>query len=118
MIGERARGRRLRFGEVESHRRRPTSAPAEIGGVSQIERSSCQKVRIERDDDVSFPEVVVRHEWRAEVLRFIRDRLDPAEAYRLGEVDLMFGELLPEAPTGLGPAEDEERDAGMRRSSA
>jgi hypothetical protein len=30
-----------------------------------------------------------RHEWRVQVLQFIRDRLDPAEAYRLGEVDLI-----------------------------
>jgi hypothetical protein len=41
-----------------------------------------------------------RHEWRAHVLQFIRDRLDPVETYRLGEIDLLFGELLPDAPDG------------------
>src|SRR5206468_2877663 len=39
-----------------------------------------------------------RHEWRADVLGFIRDHIEPAEAYRLGEADLAFGELLPEKP--------------------
>jgi len=39
-----------------------------------------------------------RHEWRAAVLGFIRDHIEPAEIYRLGEADLAFGELLPEKP--------------------
>ena len=38
-----------------------------------------------------------RHEWRAEVLEFIREHLEPLEVYRLGESDLAFGELLPQA---------------------
>jgi hypothetical protein len=49
-----------------------------------------------------------RHEWRARVLQFIRDRLDPVEAYRLGEVDLLFGELLPETPNWLQAADNGE----------
>jgi hypothetical protein len=58
-----------------------------------------------------------RHEWRVDVLQFIRDRLDPADAYRLGAVDLMFGELLPEAPRWSEQADDEEvpmNQAGRR----
>ena len=39
-----------------------------------------------------------RHEWRAAALEFIRDRIESAEVYRLGEADLRFGELLPEKP--------------------
>ena len=39
-----------------------------------------------------------RHEWRADVLGFIRDHIDASEVYRLGEADLAFGELLPEEP--------------------
>lgn len=50
-----------------------------------------------------------RHEWRAGVLRFIRDHIDPAETYRLGEADLEFGELLPEKPGCVEQAEYEER---------
>jgi hypothetical protein len=42
-----------------------------------------------------------RHEWRAEVLDFIRDHIDVGETYRLGDADLMFGELLPDKPGWL-----------------
>jgi hypothetical protein len=50
-----------------------------------------------------------RHEWRAAVLGFIRDRIECAEVYRLGEADLLFGELLPEKPGWLEQEEYEER---------
>ena len=50
-----------------------------------------------------------RHEWRAAVLEFIRDRIEPAEVYRLGEADLAFGEVLPAKPGWLEQAEYEER---------
>jgi hypothetical protein len=39
-----------------------------------------------------------RHEWRAEVLEFVREHLDQSETYRLGEADLEFAELLPPEP--------------------
>jgi hypothetical protein len=41
-----------------------------------------------------------RHEWRAEVLEFLRDHIDAKETYRLGEDDLAFGELLPRSRVG------------------
>lgn len=50
-----------------------------------------------------------RHEWRVAVLEFIRDRIESAEVYRLGEADLRFGELLPEKPGWLEQEEYEER---------
>ena len=50
-----------------------------------------------------------RHEWRGAVLEFIRDRIESAEIYRLGEADLRFGELLPETPGWLEQEEYEER---------
>ena len=50
-----------------------------------------------------------RHEWRAAVLGFIRDRIEPAEIYRLAEADLHFAELLPEKPGWLEQQEYEER---------
>src|SRR5687768_10897761 len=49
-----------------------------------------------------------RCEWRAERLIFLRDHLDPAEVYRLGEEDLEFAELLQEPPELLGPDESED----------
>ena len=50
-----------------------------------------------------------RHEWRAEVLDFIREHLEPLEIYRLDESDVEFGELLPPAPGSVEQAEYEER---------
>jgi hypothetical protein len=50
-----------------------------------------------------------RHEWRAEVLGFIRNHIDSIEMYRLGEADLAFGELLPEKPGWLEQDDYEER---------
>jgi hypothetical protein len=50
-----------------------------------------------------------RHEWRADVLEFIRDRIESAEVYRLGEADLHFGELLPQKPGSVEQEEFEER---------
>lgn len=39
-----------------------------------------------------------RHEWRCEVLAFIRDHIDASRTYRLRDADLAFGELLPQKP--------------------
>ena len=49
-----------------------------------------------------------RSEWRAERLTFVLDHLDPAETYRLGEMDLEFAELLPEEPELHGPEDYED----------
>ena len=46
-----------------------------------------------------------RHEWRAEVLAFIRDHTDSTQCYLLDEADLSFGELLPEKPGCVERAE-------------
>jgi hypothetical protein len=66
------------------------------------------------EDEPLLPEHICeneaeRHEWRAAVLEFIRDRIESAEVYRLGEADLRFGELLPEKPGSLQQEEYEER---------
>jgi hypothetical protein len=50
-----------------------------------------------------------RHEWRADVLGFIREHIDSSQVYRLGDADLAFGELLPEKPGWLEEEEYEER---------
>lgn len=50
-----------------------------------------------------------RHTWRADVLGFVRDHIDSAEIYRLGEPDLAFAELLPAKPWGVEQEEYEER---------
>jgi hypothetical protein len=51
-----------------------------------------------------------RHAWRADVLQFIRDHLEPAETYHLCAADLEFGELLPSRPEWLMQDEYEERN--------
>ena len=51
-----------------------------------------------------------RHAWRADVLQFIRDHLEPAETYRLCAADLEIGELLPSRPEWLTQDEYEERN--------
>lgn len=48
-------------------------------------------------------------EWRAQVMAFIRDHVEPDETYRLGQADLEFGELLPEKPGWMQQEEYEER---------
>ena len=59
-----------------------------------------------------------RHEWRAERLIFLRDHVDASEAYRLGELDLEFAELLPEPPELLGPDDSENLGRHVRRISS
>ena len=66
------------------------------------------------DEDPLLPEHMCeneeeRHQWRAEVLTFIREHIEPGEVYRLGETDLLFAELLPEKPGWLEQSEYEER---------
>jgi hypothetical protein len=49
-----------------------------------------------------------RLEWRADVLTFLRDHLDPSEIYRLDLSDLETAELLPLKPEWLVQDEFEE----------
>jgi len=49
-----------------------------------------------------------RLEWRADVLTFLRDHLDPTEIYRLDVSDLEEAELLPRKPAWLEQDEFEE----------
>jgi hypothetical protein len=70
----------------------------------------------ETEDEPLLPEHICeyeteRHEWRAEVLEFIRDHVDAQETYRLSAADLEFGELLPSKPGAIEQTEYEERAA-------
>jgi hypothetical protein len=51
-----------------------------------------------------------RREWRAEILEFLREHLEPLDVYRLGRADLEFGELLPAKPGAVEQEEYEERN--------
>ena len=68
------------------------------------------------EDEPLLPEHICdneakRLEWRADVLEFLRDHLEPLEIYRLGESDLAFGEVLPAKPGWL----EEEEYRGTHR---
>lgn len=52
-----------------------------------------------------------QHEWRIDVLEFIREHIEPLEVYRLGPADLDFGELLPEKPASMQQDEYERENA-------
>lgn len=66
----------------------------------------------QEEDVVQMPKHICENEaercaWRADVLGFIHDRLDPSEVYRLSHTDLELGELLPAKPRWLEQEEYE-----------
>jgi hypothetical protein len=68
------------------------------------------------DDPVQIPQHICEYEaerlrWRVEVLEFLRDHLEPAETYLLGQADLEFGDLLPPRPGSVEQQDYEERTA-------
>ena len=96
--------RRLLEQRLEDHRQR----------ADWWKREQARTPEEQTEDEPLLPEHICeneaeRHEWRAAVLEFIRDRIESAEVYRLGEADLRFGELLPEKPGWLEQEEYEER---------
>ena len=73
-----------------------------------------ESAREQTEDEPLLPEHMCEHEargheWRADVLGFIRDHIEAAEVYRLGEPDLLFGELLPAKPWAIEQEGYEER---------
>jgi hypothetical protein len=82
-----------------------------------LDESARWRKNMSSDDDgpdaIQLPEQMCeheaeRHEWRADVLTFIRDHADASETYRLAAADLEFAELLPEKPFIVAQAEYEE----------
>ena len=78
------------------------------------QREQARTPEQQTDDEPLLPDEMCgneaeRHTWRAEVLGFIHDHVDPAEVYRLGEADLAFAELLPGKPWWVEQEEYEER---------
>ena len=53
-----------------------------------------------------------RHEWRRDMLAFIRDHIDTSRTYRLRDADLAFGELLPQKP-GWMEQDEFERETSI-----
>lgn len=100
--------RRLLHERAETHR----------AAVARIKLEQCS----EREPAIDCPqlpdhiveEMIDRHEWRSEVLDFIRAHVESAETYRLGSYDLEFAELLPEAPDEIEDDEEGEYDPRSR----
>ena len=111
-------GLKLTFTGDELRRRLHEQAEAHRAAIARIKAEQCSG----REPAIDCPllpehiveEMIDRHEWRSEVLDFIRAHVERAETYRLGSYDLEFAELLPEAPGGVG--EDDEEDEYDPRS--
>ena len=102
MSGEEVR--RLLEQRIDDHRRR----------AQRWKREQARTAEQQTEDEPLLPNEICaneaeRHTWRAGVLGFIRDHIDPTDAYRLGEADLLFAELLPEKPWWVEQEEYEER---------
>jgi len=96
--------RRLLDERIEGHER----------CVARWKREQARTPDQQTEDEPLLPEDMCeheaeRHEWRADVLGFIRDHIEAAEVYRLAEGDLLFGELLPAKPWSIEQEEFEER---------
>jgi hypothetical protein len=114
-------GLKLTFTGDELRRLLHERAEAHRGAVARIKLEQCSG----REPTIDCPqlpdhiveEMIDRHEWRSEVLDFIRAHVESAETYRLGSYDLEFAELLPEAPGGIDEDdEDDEEDEYDPRS--
>ena len=84
------------------------------GATTLPRREMTRTAEEQTEDEPLLPEHMCeheadRHEWRAEVLEFLRDHLEPLEIYRLAESDLEFGEILPAKPDAVEQSEFEER---------
>lgn len=108
-------GLKLTFTGDELRRLLHERADAHRAAVARIKLEQCA----DREPTIDCPllpehiveEMIDRHEWRSEVLDFIRAHVESAESYRLGSDDLEFAELLPEAPGGF---EEDEYDSQSR----
>jgi hypothetical protein len=97
--------RKLLEQRIDEHQRR----------VDRWKREQARTPEEQTEDEPLLPDHICaneaeRHEWRANVLAFLHDHIDPAEVYRLAEADLAFAELLPEKPGWLEQDEYEERN--------
>lgn len=108
-------GLKLTFTGDELRRLLHERAGTHRAAVARIKLEQCSG-REPTIDCPQLPEHIVeemidRHEWRSEVLDFIRAHVESAETYRLGSDDLQFAELLPEAPRWI---DDDEYDSQSR----
>jgi hypothetical protein len=107
-------GLRLTFTGSELRQRLEDRMDDHRGSIERWTRARARTPEEQTDDDPILPEHICeneaeRHEWRIEVLEFIRDHIEADAVYRLGEENLEFAELLPSKPGWLEQDEYEER---------
>ena len=81
--------------------------------VARWKREQARTPEEQTEDEPLLPEDMCeheaeRHEWRANVLGFIRDHIEAAEAYRLSEADLYVWRIAAGEAVG-------DRAGGIRR---
>lgn len=107
-------GFRLTFTGEELRALLEARAAEHRANASEWERERARTAEDQTEDAPLLPDHICQNEaerqaWRAEVLEFLRDHLEPLEVYRLAEADLDFAELLPRPPGWLEQEEYEER---------
>ena len=107
-------GLRLRFGGTELRGLLEQRSQYHRRCAARWKREQARTPEEQTEDEPLLPDHMCEHEaerhnWRADVLDFIREHVDAAEVYRLGEADLSFGELLPQKPGSVEQQEYEER---------
>src|SRR5262245_53935022 len=96
--------RRLLDERIVEHERTAAHGQRELGRTADEPSDDAA----ERPDGMCANEAL-RHEWRVDVLTFIRDHVDPLKTYWIGERDLAFAELLPVRPWFVEREEYEAR---------
>ncbi len=94
--------RKLLEEAAECHDRRTAFWKREAAREDDTEEHPCWPTHICENE-------AERHEWRADVLRFIHDYIEESATYRVGREDVDFAELLPDKPGSLEQSDYEER---------
>ena len=108
-------GLKLTFSGVELHELLDERIESHKASAAWWRREAARRPEEQTEDEPLLPEEMCmneaeRHEWRVEVLSFIRSHTDQDDAYRIGASDLEFAELLPPRPSSVEQIEFEERN--------
>jgi hypothetical protein len=108
-------GLRLTFTGDELRRQLEERAASHLARAEWWKRERARPVEEQTEEQPCLPEHICEneaeeHEWRAEMLTYIRDHVSAEEVYRLGLADLEFGDLLPPKPGWMEQDDYEERN--------
>jgi hypothetical protein len=106
---------KLAFSGVELHELLDERIESHTASATWWRREAARTPEEQTEDEPLLPEEMCkneaeRHEWRVEVLSFIRSHTDQYDEYRIGASDLEFAELLPPRPSSVEQNEFEERN--------